>query len=178
MRNLLSLQAMPTSRKSSSTAPLCGPSSKPPAHPKNDDQAIGRSHGGLTNKIHALVDGLGMLARFRLTGWRQPRRTAFARRTQTCQSGCRHSLRFERDPATSGSGGHSSRRPPSSNRLEQGPLEQHLYASRNLVERVFCPHQAIPADRHPVRQTLRTRLLIRCARRYFHLDLLIVITLQ
>jgi len=30
-------------------------------------QAIGRSRGGLTTKIHALVEGLGNLARWRLT---------------------------------------------------------------------------------------------------------------
>ncbi|OZI13886.1 hypothetical protein CE195_12270, partial [Sodalis-like symbiont of Philaenus spumarius] len=35
---------------------------------KNGDQSIGRSQGGLTIKIHALVDVLGMLVRFRLTG--------------------------------------------------------------------------------------------------------------
>jgi len=40
----------------------------PPEFQKNGDQSIGRSRGGLTTKIHALVDGLGMLARFSLTG--------------------------------------------------------------------------------------------------------------
>src|SRR5512139_3654915 len=35
---------------------------------KNGDQALGRSRGGLSTKIHALVEGLGSLARFRLTG--------------------------------------------------------------------------------------------------------------
>ncbi|QKV57199.1 MAG: hypothetical protein HT580_08135 [Dechloromonas sp.] len=29
---------------------------------------LGRSRGGLSTKIHALVEGLGSLARFRLTG--------------------------------------------------------------------------------------------------------------
>ncbi len=40
----------------------------PPAHPKKGDQALGRSRGGLSTKIHALVEGLGLLARFSLTG--------------------------------------------------------------------------------------------------------------
>lgn len=31
-------------------------------------QSLGRSRGGLSTKIHAVVDGLGNLARFRLTG--------------------------------------------------------------------------------------------------------------
>ena len=34
---------------------------------KDDDQAIGRSKGGLSTKIHALVDGLGNPLRFLLT---------------------------------------------------------------------------------------------------------------
>ena len=34
---------------------------------KNDDQAIGRSKGGLSTKIHALVDALGNPLRFLLT---------------------------------------------------------------------------------------------------------------
>ncbi|MBK8131801.1 MAG: IS5 family transposase [Gammaproteobacteria bacterium] len=34
---------------------------------KNGSQAIGRSRGGLTTKIHALVEGLGNLARWQLT---------------------------------------------------------------------------------------------------------------
>ena len=37
-------------------------------HKKNGDQALGRSRGGLSTWIHALVEGLGSLARFRLTG--------------------------------------------------------------------------------------------------------------
>jgi transposase len=36
--------------------------------PKNGDQALGRSRGGLTTKIHAVVEGLGHLARWTLTG--------------------------------------------------------------------------------------------------------------
>jgi hypothetical protein len=38
--------------------PLCARTSIAPAHEKNGEQAIGRSHGGLTTKTHALVDAL------------------------------------------------------------------------------------------------------------------------
>ncbi len=38
---------------------MCARTSIAPAHEKNGEQAIGRSHGGLTTKIHALVDALG-----------------------------------------------------------------------------------------------------------------------
>jgi hypothetical protein len=34
---------------------------------KDRDQALGRSRGGLTTEIHALVEGLGQLARWTLT---------------------------------------------------------------------------------------------------------------
>ena len=39
--------------------PSCARTSTAPAHEKNGEQAIGRSRGGLTTKIHALVDALG-----------------------------------------------------------------------------------------------------------------------
>ena len=51
-----------------STAPSCGRISTAPALAKKpDDQAIGRSRGGLNTKIHALVDALGNPLAFRLT---------------------------------------------------------------------------------------------------------------
>jgi transposase len=40
----------------------------PVGHKKNGPQALGRSRGGLTTKIHAAVEGLGNLAAFILTG--------------------------------------------------------------------------------------------------------------
>jgi hypothetical protein len=39
----------------------------PPVPLKKGPQAIGRSRGGLSIKIHALIEGLGNLARFILT---------------------------------------------------------------------------------------------------------------
>ena len=51
-----------------SIATLCDSSAASRALQKNGDQALGRSRGGLSTKIHALVEGLGSLARFRLTG--------------------------------------------------------------------------------------------------------------
>jgi hypothetical protein len=38
--------------------PSRAPISTAPAHEKNGEQAIGRSRGGLTSKIHALVDAV------------------------------------------------------------------------------------------------------------------------
>jgi len=48
---------------------LCAPISIAPAPKKvGEDQAIGRSRGGLSTKIHALVDALGNAIGFFLTG--------------------------------------------------------------------------------------------------------------
>src|SRR5215831_13927999 len=59
---------MPTTNTRCSTAPLCGLTSTVPAHPKKDqNQALGRSKGGVSTKIHALVDALGNPLRFLLT---------------------------------------------------------------------------------------------------------------
>jgi transposase len=113
----------------------------PPAPPKNGDQAIGRSRGGLTTKIHALVDGLGMLARFRLA------------RGQAGDSPEALPLLDDLKPASLAadkaydsnailqhleSTGIQAVIPSRANRLEQRPLDEYLYASRNLVERFFC----------------------------------------
>src|SRR5215471_11963234 len=52
--------ARPTTNTPCSTARSCGRTSTAPALPKKDeDQAIGQSRGGLSTKIHALVDALG-----------------------------------------------------------------------------------------------------------------------
>jgi transposase len=95
----------------------------------------------LTTKIHALVDGLGMLARFRLTGG------------QAGDSPEALSLLDDLKPASLAadkaydsnailqhleSAGIQAVIPSRANRLEQRPLDEHLYASRNLVERFFC----------------------------------------
>ena len=48
---------------------MCGPISIAPAHKKTgEDEAIGRSRGGLSTKIHVLVDALGNPPEFFLTG--------------------------------------------------------------------------------------------------------------
>ena len=49
------------------TARLCGHIPVPQAHKKSGEQALGRSRGGLSCKIHVTVDGLGNPLRLRLT---------------------------------------------------------------------------------------------------------------
>lgn len=65
MRYSSSLRAMSASRKSSLTVRLCVPTDMPPLRRKKANR---RLRGGLSTKIHVLVDGLGMLARFHLAG--------------------------------------------------------------------------------------------------------------
>jgi hypothetical protein len=50
------------------TARRCAPTSMRPAPKKEGPQAIGRSRGGLTSKIHAVVDALGNPVRWLLSG--------------------------------------------------------------------------------------------------------------
>src|SRR5215831_15221847 len=59
--------ARPTTNTPCSTAQSCGRTSIASALPKKDDQAIGKSRGGLSTKIHALVDALGNPLAFLLT---------------------------------------------------------------------------------------------------------------
>jgi hypothetical protein len=53
--------------------PSCARISIAPEHEKNGEQAIGRSRGGLTTKIHALVDALGNPVKLMLTPGAGPR---------------------------------------------------------------------------------------------------------
>lgn len=65
-------------------------------------------------------------------GWRQSRGSAFAGRTGTCQAGCRQGPRFERDPAPSGIGRHSSPHPQSRPGARVGISHRELAISLSL----------------------------------------------
>ena len=59
---------LPTPSMRRSTAPSCAPLSTAPAPKKpGEDQTIGRSRGGLSTKIHTLLDALGNPIGFHLT---------------------------------------------------------------------------------------------------------------
>lgn len=106
----------------------------------NDKQALGRSKGGFTCKIHALVDALGNPLRFRLT------------------SGQRHDITQAEaliegieNAAVLGDKGYDAEGfiskiekqncipiiPPRSNRKHPRQYDEVLYKERNLVERFF-----------------------------------------
>src|SRR5215472_6069392 len=66
--SLRTWQPMAITNTRGSTAPSCGLINTAPALSKKaEDQALGRSRGGLSTKIHALVDALGNPLRLLLT---------------------------------------------------------------------------------------------------------------
>ncbi len=113
----------------------------PLARPKKGDKAIGRSRGGLSSKIHALIDGLGMLARFRLTGGHagdSPEALPLLDELNPASLAADKAYDSNAILQHLESAGIQAVIPSRATRLEQRPLDEHLYASRNLVERFFC----------------------------------------
>ena len=122
------------------TAPSSKPTSMLPVPQKNGEQALGRSRGGLTTKIHALVEGLGLMARWALTGG------------QVHDSGQAVPLleglkpdavvadkAYDADALVEHieESGAAAVIPPRTNRLEQRSFDKHQYKHRNLIERFF-----------------------------------------
>ena len=103
-------------------------------------QALGRSRGGFSTKIHANVDGLGNPLRFRLTGGQ--------RHDITQAEGLISGLEFDRLIADRSYDSdhfvHILRKkkaeaviPCRKNRKVQREYDQHLYKERHLVECFF-----------------------------------------
>ena len=109
--------------------------------PKNgSDQAIGRSRGGLTTKIHASVDALGNPIRLILTGGQIADVTQGAALTVgiqttavTADKGYDSDEWVETIEAT----GAIANIPPRSNRKNKRPIDWHRYKARHLVECFF-----------------------------------------
>jgi transposase len=102
---------------------------RPPAQrrcPKKDgeDQAIGRSRGGLTTKIHAIVDALGNPVALSLT----PGQT----------HDITQAVPLLDQIATLEARGITPVIPPKANRCAPRKTDFALYCERNLVERFFC----------------------------------------
>jgi transposase len=107
---------------------------------KNGDQseqALGRSRGGFSTKIHILVDALGNPLRFLLTGGQ--------RHDYTQAAALLESYQFEHAIAdraydvnalleTIADSGAEAVIPPKKNRTEQRDYDRHLYKERHLVE--------------------------------------------
>jgi transposase len=111
------------------------------APPKSgEDQAIGRSRGGLTTKIHAVVDALGNPVALSLTAGQaaditqaQPLRERLTPDAVIADKG------YDSDAlvATLEARAITCVIPPKANRKQQRACDFALYRERNLVERFF-----------------------------------------
>ena len=110
------------------------------AKKSGEDQAIGRSRGGLTTKIHALVDALGNPVAFSLTPGQasdlsqaEPLLENFAPEAFLADKA------YDADRLILALQARSIKPviPPKANRLIQRPCDFALYRERNLVERFF-----------------------------------------
>ena len=108
---------------------------------KNDDQAIGRSKGGLSTKIHALVDALGNPLRFLLTpGQADDLIGADALLPQMAAEVLIADTAYDADEGVLkplASAGKSTVIPPRQNRTTPCQFDQALYQTRHLIENFF-----------------------------------------
>jgi transposase len=112
------------------------------ASKKNGEQGLGRSRGGLSTKIHAAVDGLGNITRFRLTGGERHDITEAENLIEGMENvgvvvadkafdanSLLDCISAMEAPAVI---------PPKANRKEIRGYDRHVYKSRNLIERFFA----------------------------------------
>ncbi len=107
---------------------------------KEDHQAIGRSRGGWTSKIHAVVDALGNPVRWLVTGGEvaditQAKPLLEGIKTDAVLADKGYDTNDLIDSIQAS--GAMAVIPPKRNRLVQRSYDRHLYKDRNLVERFF-----------------------------------------
>ncbi len=118
---------------------MCAPTSIAPA-PKEagKDQAIGRSRGGLSTKIHALVDALGNPIRFFLTGGEAHDLVGADHLLPTMQADTLIADKaFDADERLLeplAAAGKTAVIPPRTNRSLPRDYDRELYAARHLIE--------------------------------------------
>ena len=119
------------------------PTSTVPA-PKKDgeDQAIGRSKGGLSTKIHTLVDALGNPVAFLLTpGQAHDLEGADALLPQMQADTLVADKAFDADERVIEplrAAGKNLVIPPKSNRKDQRTFDKEMYKARHLIENFYC----------------------------------------
>lgn len=95
----------------------------------------------MSTKIHALVEGLGSLARFRLTGGQAGDSPEALPLLYDVEPGSVSADKaYDSDAIINylHTSGIEAMIPPRRNRLVQRSFDKHRYKSRNLVERFFC----------------------------------------
>ena len=113
-----------------------------PEQKKDRDQAIGRSKGGLSTKIHAICDALGNPTRFHLTGGEAhdlqgadvllkdlEAGALLADKAYDAQERVRDMLAQKQCEAVI---------PSKSNRKNPKPYDKELYKARHLIENLFA----------------------------------------
>jgi transposase len=109
---------------------------------KAENQALGRSRGGLSTKIHALVDALGNPVRFLLTpGQAHDLAGADALLPQMTANLLIADRAFDADSRVLNplaAAGKSAVIPPRPNRLTPREFDRELYKERHLIENFFC----------------------------------------
>jgi transposase len=109
---------------------------------KVEDQALGRSRGGLSTKIHALVDALGNPLRFLLTpGQAHDLAGADALLPHMIANRLIADRAFDADSRVLdrlAAAGKSAVIPPRPNRLTPREFDRELYKERHLIENFFC----------------------------------------
>lgn len=111
---------------------------------KRGDQALGRSRGGLSTKIHALVEGLGNLAGWLLSGGQVHDCTQATALLDGLAKGSTQTVAADKAYDTDAilkaieDMGATPVIPSKANRREPRQLDTHRYKSRNLIERFFC----------------------------------------
>jgi transposase len=111
------------------------------AQKKNGPQAMGRSRGGLTTKIHALVEALGNLARWHLTPGQAADVSEAASLLEDVAADAvvadkAYDAQSLIDTITAT--GAQAVIPPRANRIQPRAFDRPIYKARNLVERFFC----------------------------------------
>jgi transposase len=106
------------------------------------DQAIGRSRGGLSTKIHTLADALGNPVGFFLTGGEAHDLVGADRLLPTMQADTLIADKAfdadERVIAPLAAAGKATVIPPKANRRLSRDYDRHLYKVRHLIENFFA----------------------------------------
>ena len=115
---------------------------------EGDDQAIGRSRGGLTTKIHAVVDAVGNPVALSLTpGQASDISQAEPLLKEINPKAFLADKAYDADALISAldARGITPVIPPKANRVAPRKTDFALYRERNLVERFFCKLQQFRA---------------------------------
>ena len=122
---------------------MCAPTSIAPAPKKaGEDQAIGRSRGGLSTKIHALVDALGNPIDFFLTGGEAHDLEGADHLLPSMEADTLIADKaFDADARVLeplAAAGKTAVIPPRSNRSSPRDYDRELYTARHLIENFFA----------------------------------------